>query len=68
MWSQNAIPNASNWFYLGIYVVINVGVAVLLLVRDLYVRYKCVDAGKELFTRLLYSVLYAPMTFFDTVR
>jgi hypothetical protein len=66
LWSQD-ISHASNWFYLGIYVVINIGVAAFMFIRDIYLRFKSVDAGKHLFYKLLYAVLYAPMSFFDTV-
>ena len=64
-WSENNGTN-SPWFYLGIYIVINVGVSVSSLVKELYMRVRAWDAGQLLFRELLTAVLHAPMSFFDT--
>lgn len=36
------------------------------LARELYIRLRSLDAGRSLFIELLSSVLYSPMSFFDT--
>jgi ABC-type multidrug transport system fused ATPase/permease subunit len=55
-----------NRFYLGIYVVINIGIAIFALSRELYARLRSWSAGRTLFREMLSAVLYAPMSFFDT--
>jgi ABC-type multidrug transport system fused ATPase/permease subunit len=64
-WSQHR-NSGSPWFYLGIYILINFGIVVVGLVREVYVRLRSLDASRELFHELLSAVLYAPMSFFDT--
>jgi ABC-type multidrug transport system fused ATPase/permease subunit len=56
----------SAWFYLGIYVLINLFVVVFMLIRDLFGRLISLHACKILFSDMLLCVLYAPMSFFDT--
>jgi ATP-binding cassette subfamily C (CFTR/MRP) protein 1 len=67
-WSQhqNSSNGSSPWFYLGIYALINLGIILVGLVREIYVRLRALDASRELFHELLSAVLYAPMSFFDT--
>ena len=64
-WSEHRSA-ASPWFYLGIYILINVGVVIFSLSRELYVRMRALDASKMLFEELLNAVLFSPMAFFDT--
>jgi ABC-type multidrug transport system fused ATPase/permease subunit len=54
------------WFYLAIYVVINMVVVAFFLLRDLYGRLIALRAAKLLFEDMLNACLYAPMVFFDT--
>ena len=57
---------ASPWYFLAIYVLINIGVVIFMLSRDLYGRLIALRAAKVLFNDLLGAVLFAPMAFFDT--
>lgn len=65
-WSQNLSSGRSPWFYLGIYVVINVGVVLLTFAKEFYLRMRGLHASKSLFLELLQAVLFSPMGFFDT--
>lgn len=56
----------SPWFYLGIYVLINVCVCIFALVRDLFGRFIALKACRLLFSDMLVACLYAPMEFYDT--
>eukprot|EP01041_Mallomonas_annulata_P007311 gene7311-14905_t len=64
-WSQNR-NNASPWYFLGIYAVLNVLVCLSLFARELYCRLCCWRAGNVLFKEVLHAVLFSPLSFFDT--
>eukprot|EP00600_Ochromonadales_sp_CCMP1393_P017669 CAMPEP_0175031920 /NCGR_PEP_ID=MMETSP0005-20121125/21113_1 /TAXON_ID=420556 /ORGANISM="Ochromonas sp., Strain CCMP1393" /LENGTH=1650 /DNA_ID=CAMNT_0016292283 /DNA_START=12 /DNA_END=4964 /DNA_ORIENTATION=+ len=65
-WSEHRSDGTSPWYYLGIYIAINVGVVICAFSRELYVRLRAWNAGRGLFLELLNSVLFSPMAFFDT--
>ena len=64
-WSEHR-NTGSPWFYLGIYAMINCVLVIFAFVRELYVRLRALNAGRSLFLELLSSVLFSPMSFFDT--
>lgn len=64
-WSEHRNVG-SPWFYLGVYISINVFVVFFSLARELYCRLRALEAGRSLFTELLNAVLLSPMSFFDT--
>eukprot|EP01039_Chlorochromonas_danica_P007900 gene7900-8715_t len=64
-WSEHREDNSA-WFYLGIYIVINAGVVMCALLKEIYCRLRSLDASRSLYEELLQAVLYAPMSFFDT--
>jgi ABC-type multidrug transport system fused ATPase/permease subunit len=64
-WSQHR-NTGSPWFYLGIYIGINVVISLFTFCREIYVRLRALNASRELFMELLSGVLYAPMSFYDS--
>jgi ATP-binding cassette subfamily C (CFTR/MRP) protein 1 len=64
-WSQHR-NTGSPWFYLGIYIAINVVISLFTFCREVYVRLRALNASRELFMELLSGVLYAPMSFYDS--
>lgn len=68
-WSKQTANSSSStpspWWYLGIYIVINVFIILVNFVKELYVRLISLVASRELFTTLLHHILYAPMHFYD---
>lgn len=64
-WSAHR-EDHSAWFYLYIYIAINMGVLVAVTVRDFVTAMSGWRAGKTLFGGMLGAVLHAPMSFFDT--
>jgi ATP-binding cassette subfamily C (CFTR/MRP) protein 1 len=64
-WSENREDNTP-WFYLGIYMLINVFVITLTLGKEIFVRITGWNASQSLFRELLVAVMHAPMSFFDT--
>lgn len=65
-WSEHQHKGgASPWFYLTIYILINIMIVLVSFIRELYVRLKGLNASRDLFEELLKGVLFAPMSFFD---
>jgi ATP-binding cassette, subfamily C (CFTR/MRP), member 1 len=64
-WSENR-DNGTPWFYLGIYIVINMAVIGATLAKEIELRLCGWRAAEKLFKEMLEAVLYAPMSFFDT--
>ena len=64
-WSAHR-EDHSAWFYLYIYIGINVCVLCSSTTRDFVTAMSGWKAGKTLFGGMLGAVLYAPMAFFDT--
>ena len=64
-WSENR-DKGTPWFYLGIYILINVAVIGATLGKEIQLRLCGWHAAEKLFKEMLESVLYAPMSFFDT--
>lgn len=64
-WSEDHY-HCTPWFYLGIYIAINMTVVAFSFVRELYVRMRALEAGRSMFIELLGAVLFSPMSFFDT--
>lgn len=63
-WSEHSTEDPK--FYLLIYVLINVAVSCASLAREVQMRMKCLGASTNLYDNLLKTILYAPMSFFDT--
>jgi ATP-binding cassette subfamily C (CFTR/MRP) protein 1 len=64
-WSEHR-NTGTPWFYLGIYVLINIVVVALTMGKELIIRISGWKASQTLFRELLAAVMYAPMSFFDT--
>jgi len=64
-WSEHK-NTGSPWYYLRIYVLINVAVSLFALGREMYVRAKSWKAAEVLYRELVSGVLYSPMSFFDS--
>lgn len=64
-WSENRLYGTTS-FFLGIYIAINIGAVVFNLLRELALRLVALKASKLLFNDLVKSVMYAPMSFYDT--
>jgi ATP-binding cassette, subfamily C (CFTR/MRP), member 1 len=64
-WSAHREEHSA-WFYLYIYIAINVAVLGIVTTRDFTTAMSGWRAGKTLFAGMLGAVLYAPMAFFDT--
>jgi ABC-type multidrug transport system fused ATPase/permease subunit len=64
-WSEDKL-HRSPWFYLGVYVAINVFTSMFLLSRELYCRLVSWKAGKTLHDNLLNNLMHAPMVFFES--
>ena len=64
-WS-NANSDKSQNYYLLIYALINLGVAVVGMVRSLFLAFVALTASRKMFNDMLARVLRAPMSFFDT--
>lgn len=64
-WSAHR-EDHSAWYYLNIYIAINVGVLFAATTRDYFTAMSGWRAGKTLFRGMLGAVMYAPMAFFDT--
>ena len=64
-WSEDRL-HRSPWFYLSVYVVINIGTSLCLLGRELYCRLVSWKAGKTLHDNLLNNLIHAPMVFFES--
>ena len=67
-WSQKSSSgeHVNPWFYLFIYIILNMTVVMASMWREYYVRMKSLHASKTLFEELVTAVLYAPMSFYDT--
>ena len=55
------------WYYLTIYFIIGISYALITLLRDLAVFYGSLKASSQIYERLLNSILYARLLFFDRV-
>lgn len=55
------------WFYLGIYVAISFGTALIGTLTFFYIFCGSIKASRDLFTKMLYTVLRAPLRWHDTV-
>lgn len=55
------------WYYLTIYSVIGISYALITLLRDLLIFYGSLKASSQIYERLLNSILYAKLLFFDRV-
>ena len=64
-WSEDKL-HRSPWFYLSVYVVINIGTSLCLLGRELFCRLVSWKAGKTLHDNLLNNLIHAPMVFFES--
>jgi len=65
-WSEHSSGANHQWYYLGIYALISLAVAILMFAKEVMLRLQAWRAGQLLFRDLLNGVLYAPMSFFDT--
>lgn len=57
---------SSPWFFLSIYVLLNLSIIVISLLRDFYLRFKGLTASKHFYRHLLTSLLHAPLSFYET--
>lgn len=64
-WSDSG-SGRSQYHYLGIYALINLGVAAVSLIKSLFLAFIALKASKSMFRDMLASVMTAPMSFFDT--
>ena len=64
-WSDSG-SGKSQYYYLGMYALINLGVAIVNLIRSLFLAFVALKASKSMFRDMLASVMTAPMSFFDT--
>jgi len=64
-WSDSG-SGKSQYYYLGMYALINLGVAIVNLIRSLFLAFIALKASKSMFRDMLGSVMTAPMSFFDT--
>ena len=56
-----------DWYYLTVYFLIGCSYAVITFLRDMIVFYGSLKASRQIYERLLDSVLYAKLLFFDRV-
>lgn len=64
-WSDSG-SDRSQFYFLGMYALINLGVAIVNLIRSLFLAFIALKASKSMFRDMLASVMTAPMSFFDT--
>jgi ATP-binding cassette subfamily C (CFTR/MRP) protein 1 len=64
-WSDSNSGKSQNYF-LFMYALINLGVALVSLIRSLFLAFVALTASRSMFNDMLAAVLHAPMTFFDT--
>lgn len=57
----------SKWFHLGIYALINAILVLIVFSTEIFLRTRSIVASRRLFQNMLQSVLYSPMSFFDSV-
>ena len=63
----NLHQKKSETYFLLYFSLINIIVAIVLGGRELYLRLRCWSAGKMIFKSLLNCLMFAPMSFYDTV-
>lgn len=64
-WSDSNSGKSQNYFLL-MYALINFGVALVSLIRSLFLAFVALTASRAMFNDMLATVLHAPMSFFDT--
>jgi ATP-binding cassette subfamily C (CFTR/MRP) protein 1 len=64
-WSDSNSGKSQNYF-LFMYALINFGVAIVGLIRSLFLAFVALKASQTMFGQMLATVLHAPMSFFDT--
>lgn len=64
-WSEADSGRSQN-YYLLMYALINFGVAVVNMIRSLFLAFVALTASRKMFNDMLACVLHAPMSFFDT--
>jgi ATP-binding cassette subfamily C (CFTR/MRP) protein 1 len=64
-WSDSGSGKSQNYFLL-MYGLINLGVALVSLIRSLFLAFVALTASRAMFDDMLGTVMHAPMSFFDT--
>jgi ATP-binding cassette subfamily C (CFTR/MRP) protein 1 len=64
-WSDSNSGKSQNYFLL-MYALINFGVALVSLIRSLFLAFVALTASRAMFNDMLATVMLAPMSFFDT--
>jgi len=64
-WSDSDSGKSQN-YYLLVYGLINLGVAIVGLIRSLFLAFVALTASRTMFNDMLNNILHVPMAFFDT--